>query len=436
MAGFLTKSVGVAVLLGVTGPPALAQSAPRETLVYTVKRNETLYGLTRQYLVGANALKELRAANGVRIPEQMPVGYRLSIPRHLLKFTPVTVRIQSFSGPVTATLNGQPVDVRKGAELPEGTVISTGANAFIALSGSEGSRVSLPSNSRVSLGQARRYVLLEATDIELRVDRGKAEVQAAKQAPESRFRVRTPVAVTAVRGTVFRAGYLEASGAAASETIEGEVTVGSSKAELAVPAGFGAATTASGDIAKEALLPAPALRDPAKVQTDAKVTFDFAPLPQAKGYRMQVARDAGFVDVVAEVQPDEARAEFSELRNGRFFVRAAGISGSGIQGLEDTWSFRRQRVGLAADAGQSGIPGGFRFAWQAEGEGKSLFRFQLFGAQADGLPLVDEAGLTKPEMTMTGLKPGVYRWRVSVIQTAEDGSAEVWMPMQKFTVGG
>ncbi|MFM5908182.1 MAG: FecR domain-containing protein [Novosphingobium sp.] len=436
MAEFLTKSVGLAIGMGLVLASAPALAAPSDTLVYIVKRSDTLYDLSRKHLIGANAMKELRAANAVRIPERMPVGYRLSIPRHLLKFTPVAVRVQSFSGPVSAARNGQPVVVTKGLELPEGTTITTGSNAFLALSGSEGSRVSLPSNSRVTLGQARRYTLLNATDIELNVDRGKAEVQAAKQAPDSRFRVRTPVAVTAVRGTVFRAGYLEASGTSASETIEGEVSVGSARAELTVPAGFGAATSASGEIAREALLPAPALLDPAKVQTDAAVAFDFSPLSQAKGYRMQVARDAGFIDVLAEVQPNDARAEFSELRNGRFFVRAAGISGSGILGLEETWSFRRQRVGLAADAGQSALPGGFRFTWQAEGEGKSLFRFQLFSARQDALPLVDEAGLTQAEMTMTGLKPGVYRWRVGVIQTAEDGSAEVWMPMQKFTVGG
>lgn len=414
------------------GLPLPAMAAGDDTLVYTVKPSDTLYALSREYLTSPDAWRQLQAANRVRIPQRMPVGYKLAIPRKLLKFTPVTMRIQTFSGPVTVS-GAEP---RKGLELDEGALVSTGPNGFVVISGADGSRIALPSNTRVRIGQARRYRLVQATDIEIEVERGKAEVQAAKQAPDSRFRVRTPVAVTAVRGTVFRAGYSEEAAASASETIEGEVAVASAKADLALPAGFGAAAQADGALAKEALLPAPALADPAKVQTELRASFDFTPVALARAYRVQVSRDAGFLDVISEVQAAVPRAEFEGLKNGTYFVRAAAFSAAGLQGLEEAWSFRRQRVGLAADAGQSGLPDGFRFAWTAEGEGTSLFRFQLFGAGESGLPLVDEPALTKPELTVTALRPGAYRWRVGVIQTTPDGSAEVWMPFQKLTVGG
>lgn len=414
------------------GLPLPAMAAGGDTLVYTVKPSDTLYALSREYLTSPDAWRQLQAANRVRIPQRMPVGYKLAIPRKLLKFTPVTMRIQTFSGPVTVS-GAEP---RKGMELAEGALVSTGPNGFVVISGADGSRIALPSNTRVRIGQARRYRLVQATDIEIEVERGKAEVQAAKQAPDSRFRVRTPVAVTAVRGTVFRAGYSEEAAASASETIEGEVAVASAKADLALPAGFGAAAQADGALAKEALLPAPALADPAKVQTELRASFDFTPVALARAYRVQVSRDAGFLDVISEVQAAVPRAEFEGLKNGTYFVRAAAISAAGLQGLEEAWSFRRQRVGLAADAGQSGLPDGFRFAWTAEGEGTLLFRFQLFGAGEGGLPLVDEPALTKPELTVTALRPGAYRWRVGVIQTTPDGSAEVWMPFQKLTVGG
>lgn len=425
--------MGLAALAALmAGAPLPAYAAGDDTLVYTVKRSDTLYTLSRNYLTEPQAWRQLQAVNRVRIPQRMPVGYKLAIPRRLLKFTPVTLRIQTFSGPVTVS----GTEPRKGQELAEGALVTTGANGFVVISGAEGSRVALPSNTRVRIGQARRYLLLQATDIELDVERGKAEIQAAKQAPDSRFRVRTPVAVTAVRGTVFRAGYSEEAAASASETIEGEVAVTSPKAELALPAGFGAAAGADGRLSKEALLPAPALADPAKVQTELRVSFDFTPVALARAYRVQVARDAGFLDVISQAEGAAPRAEFEGLKNGTYFVRAAAFSAAGLQGLEEAYSFRRQRVGIAADAGQSGLPNGFRFAWQAEGEGTSLFRFQLFGAGEGDLPLVDEPALTKPELTVTALRPGTYRWRVGVIQTTPDGSAEVWMPFQKLTVGG
>lgn len=421
-----------AVLLGLSAGPLHAAPGGEDTFVYTVKRFDTLYDLAQDYMTGPNAWREVQASNRVRIPKSMPVGYRLAIPRRLLKFTPIVLRVQTFSGPVAVS----GVEVRKGLELAEGSVISTGANGFVVISGADGSRIALPSNTRVRIGQARKYLLVPATDIELQVERGKAEIQAAKQAPDSRFRVRTPVAVTAVRGTVFRAGYSEEAASSASETIEGEVAVAAAKAELAVPAGFGAAAKADGGLAKETLLPAPALADPAKVQTEARVAFDFKPVDMAQAYRMQVARDAGFLDVIAELYAVQPHAEFEGMKNGIYFVRAAGFSAAGLQGLEETYSFRRQRVGLAADAGQSALPGGFRFAWQSEGEGTTLFRFQLLRAGDDGVPLVDEPALGKPEVTITGLRPGAYRWRVGVIQTTPDGSAQVWLPFQKLTVGG
>lgn len=430
--GFRRLLPAAALALCMGSAPLLAAPASDDTFVYTVKQSDTLYALSREYLIRPDAWHDLQAANRVRIPRQMPVGFQLSIPRKLLKFTPVALRVQTFSGPVSVS----GAEVRKGLELAEGSVVSTGANGFIVISGSDGSRVALPSNTRVRIGQARRYLLLQATDIELQVDRGKAEVQAAKQSPDSRFRVRTPVAVTAVRGTVFRAGYSEAAASSASETIEGEVAVAAAKTQLTLPAGFGAAASAKGDLAKEALLPAPVLANPAKVQTEALVALDFNPVETAQAYRVQIARDAGFLDVIAEVQAPQPRAAFDNIRNGTYFVRAAGFSAAGLQGLEEAYSVRRQRVGLTADAGQSGLPDGFRFAWQSEGEGTSLFRFQLFAAGDGSLPVVDEPALTRPEMTVTRLGPGAYRWRVGVIQTTPDGSAEVWLPFQKLTVGG
>ena len=79
------------------------------------------------------------------------------------------------------------------------------------------------------------------------------------------------------------------------------------------------------------------------------------------------------------------------------------------------------------------IPGAIRINWLVEGEGQSRFRFQLLGKDS-AVPLVDEAGMDKPGITLTGLKPGTYRWRVGVIQTVPEGSAEVWTPLQTFTV--
>lgn len=430
-----------AALLGHGNVSSDAFAAPKaqdDAVTYVVRKGDTLYGLTTTYLVGTSALAELQAVNRVAIPRRLPVGFRLTIPRRLLRFDPIELRLTTFSGPVSVIHAGKPQPAGKGEVLVEGDVTETGANGFALFIGSEGSRIAIPSNSKVRFERARRYRLTAASDILIEIGKGQARIEAAKQVPNGQFRVKTPVATSAVRGTVFRAGFDAAAIVSATEVLEGEVGVAAARNDVAVPAGFGAAANASGEVAKESLLPAPALLDPGKVQTEEAATFALKPVDGARGYRLQVARDAGIEDIVAEGASDAPSASFPNLRNGTFFLRASAISRSGLQGQDEIWSFRRQRVGIAADMGQAAIPGAIRINWHAEGEGAALFRFQLFGDDIgngkDALPLIDEAGLTQPGMTLTGLKRGVYRWRIGVRMTTAEGSAEAWSPLQKFTV--
>lgn len=430
----IARAFAGALLWAAGAGAAGAAPVDNDAVTYPVRKGDTLYRLALDYMSGLPAIAEVRAANGVRIPQRMPVGMRLSIPRRLLKFRPIELRLVSFSGPVTVLDSTRAVPAQKGLVLGEGGVVQTGANGFAVFAGSEGSRIALPSNSTVRFTRARHYLLLDAPEIEVAVEKGRAEVHAAKQKSDGSFRLRTPVAVSAVRGTVFRGGFDEGRKTGTTEVTEGEVAVAAAQAELSVPAGFGAAADAAGGLAKEELLPAPALIDPGKVQTEAAAGFGFKPVQGASGYRVQVARDAGFVEVVGEANTAGPAAEFTGLANGTWFVRAAALSQRGLLGLEETWSFRRQRLGIAADSGPAAIPDGFRINWNVESEGKPLFRFQLFAKDRPGLPLVDESGLTTPGITLVALAKGAYRWRVGAIEVTPEGSAEVWTPFNTFTV--
>lgn len=422
------------LLAAVAWPAAACAQSADQPVSYEVRAGDTLIALGQRYLVSNAAALEVGRVNRIRDPRRIPVGMKLAIPRRLLRFAPIELRVQSFSGPVTISGGAQALAPRPGLVLPEGTEIETGSNGFVTVSGADGSRFTLPSHSRVRILHSRRYVLGTASDIDLDVRKGRADLRAAPQKPGSEFRVRTPIAVSAVRGTVYRVGLAEDAATSFTEVVEGAVAVNTPVAAVAVEAGFGAASRTDGRIAKEALLPAPALLSPARVQTEALVSFAIKPVAGAKAYRLQLARDAGFLDVMAEKVASEPTADFADIGNGTMFVRSSAIAASGIEGLEETNSFRRQRVGLQASAGASGVPGGLRFDWLAEGEGTAVYRFQLFGSDKDAPPLIDQAGLTQPGLTLTGLRPAAYRWRVGVIMTTPEGSAEVWAPLQELKV--
>lgn len=421
-------------------PGAPAQAVPTDTafVTYAIRKGDTLMSLARAYLVAEPQWRIVMADNRIADPLRLQPGRTLRIRRALLRYRPISLRIAAASGPVTVQAPGMPaaVPLAAGAAtviLGEGARFATGANGFVTIAGTDGSRISLPSHSMVLVARARRYLINDAGDIDIEVGRGRADIRAAKQAPQGEFRLRTPVAVSAVRGTEFRVGHNDMRALSTTEVLEGRVAVASGGSATTLPPGRGlAATTQS--MVEEALLPAPALDRPGRVQTEAQLTFRISLPAGGQTARLQIARDAGFVDTVAEVEQAGGDVTLPGVANGNWFVRASARAASGIEGVAETWTFRRQRVGLTAASGPAGIPDGFRFDWQAEGEGRSVYRFQLFTEASRDGPLIDEPGLSQTGMTITHLDPGTYRWRVGVTQTDDHGTAEVWSPLEKFTV--
>ena len=373
----LALCIGSLAIAGLASGNLAAKAPPRlppgDMVSYTAKAGDTLFSLARHYLVSPAAAEVVRRLNHLSDPRRIPVGRELTIPRDLLRYTPVTLRLASFSGPVT--LGG--AAPRVGQALVEQTTITTGPGGFALITGSDGSRLALPSNSTARIGRARHYALIDANDLGLVLSAGRSEVQAAHQQPQGRFRLETPIAVSAVRGTRFRASHDATAGVSTTGVTEGLVAVNTDASAVNLPAGQGAASARDGAIRQEALLPAPTLLKPGKVQTEPALAFRIAPQPGAARTHLQLARDAGFTDLLAETETTGPTATFPSLDNGGYFVRAAALAPSGIEGQAETFSFRRQRVGLKADVGQVAIPGAIRINWLVEGEGEARFRFQL-----------------------------------------------------------
>lgn len=413
---------------------ASASAAPDGDITYTVQPADTLYGLTGEYLVNAAAMNEIRRINRVRNPRLMQIGRTLKIPRRLLKYRPVDLVLQNFSGAVRLSLRNRAISPSIGLAIREGLEIETGRNSFVSIAGTGNSRVSIPSNSRAQIVDARRYLINDQIDIQLRVLKGRGEVVAPKIDGEGRYRMGTPLSVTAVRGTDFRVAFEPDSEVSLTEVIEGDVLVAAGANELATGAGFGVASAGEmlGD--KEELLPAPELIEPGKIQTAETVAFAIEPLDGAAGYRTQIARDAGFVDVVTEIINETQEAEFPPLEDGRYFVRSRAISEVGLEGFSRVFTFRRKRVGVAAAAEPAPFDDAFKFAWRTEGDGESTHAFQLWRADKPGELLVDEVGLSNSAVLISSLNPGTYGWRVATFQIDEGDVIKVWGPVQELNI--
>lgn len=420
--------------------PAAARGAeaPEAPVRYRVKTGDTLYDLAQRYLVRPSAAGQVQRLNRIANPRSLPVGHMLSVPADLLRSEPIVARLVAYSGPVS--VRGADAGALR-LEMPvrEGFELSTGANAFLTFELPDGSRVTLPSQSRVRLARLRRILLTGGVQRDIRLDTGRASSTVTPAPnPDSRFRILTPVAVSAVRGTEFRVRHDDAADRSTVEVIEGRVgeALVAAPDETSVAAGFGASV--QGSVSPPTpLLPAPTLSSALRLQDEPQVTFALRAALGAVAYRGQIARDAGFIDLITEVESAAPLLAFDDIPNGTFFLRLTAVDGAGLEGLPATFAFERRLNTLDLDPPQT-VPGARRqylFKWRSTGDAAESFRF-ILAREADGSDaVIDTPGLTERQIVITDLPPGVYYWRVVVARREGGRLFEKWSAPQRFEIG-
>lgn len=411
---------------------ATAAPAPMDGIQYVVKPGDTLSEIADRYLVSYQSYVALQRGIKLATPEHLRPGTTILLPRTLLKSVPVDAQIAAFRGAVTVD-NATPTI---GMAVREGAEITTAGNAFVTLILSNGSKVTMPSLSSIRLSRLRKIVLDGSLDYQVELMRGRAETKATHFTdPNSRFEFRTPLATSAVRGTAFRIAYAPSGSTdSLTEVLDGAVQVASpiSSFSQIIPRQTGAGLSSTGAAHIETLLPAPLVTNADELQKDDVVHFNLTPVKGAVSYHIQIAQDAGFVDVSANTTAVEPRADFNGVPNGNLFVRATALSATGFEGLAEVSSFKRKLNSVHAIVEQGGH-GGYHFVWTGSGTGTTTYRFQL--TQAVGaLPLIDEPGMTAHDIELTKLTPGTYYWRVGAALFDGGDVSYSWTDFNKLTI--
>lgn len=428
MSGIAASLLALASALPGAPPIAPPLQAP---VRYKVKAGDTLIALAGSWFVRRNSWPVVQRLNRIADPLRIPVGTTLSIPRDLLKSEPVAARVVAFRGPVT--VGGAPAAVN--APVREGAAIATGENGSITVECADGSRFSLPSQTRVGIARLRRTLLTGDLDRVFTTLQGRGEWRVSPMpTPDSRFMVTTPVSVSAVRGTGFRSGY---DGAATVGVIEGKVAV--SDADIArttpLPMGKGVAVTTSGVGAPVDLLAAPELQRPGATQASALVRFSVAPVPGARTYVFEIGTDAALIDLVREVRGGGSTVDFDNVPDGSYFVRVNATDPNNIDGFAKTWSFERLTVNTKPP---EAVGRGTRFRWSgSEGAGAGaarMSRFTLYSDAAAMRALIDRNALQETTFTVTDLQPGTYWWRVVLTKFSGGRAIVATGDLQSFTI--
>lgn len=425
---------------GAVAPRAAATSiVAGDEFVYLTRPGDTLIGLSRRLLVQPGRWPELQRRNSIADPRRIPRGSPIRIPYEWLRLSLQTAKVVERVGKVL--VDGR--EVATGATIAAGASIETGADGSLTLEFADGSTLVLQPSSRLRLETLQRVEGAAAEESVLQLERGKVETRVQPRGAMGRFEIRTPAAVSAVRGTEFRAGFRD-DGGATTETLSGTVGVAAAGADVAVRGGFGTRAERGRPPAPPVpLLPAPALDSLPAINDVATLRWAFAAVPGAAAYRHQLARDAQFRALVGEAVTQAPEAEFAGLADGHYWLRSRAIDPASIEGLDAVREIEQRRrldapVPLDPVADARRVGAATRFEWTGA-SGASGYRFQLARdpafAELVAERRVDAGAAGKTvSATIDALAAGRYLWRVAAIDAA--GVAGHWGAPQSFVQKG
>ncbi len=332
----LATLAAFALLAGAAAPPALAEDA---LTPYEVRAGDTLYQLAQRYLESPEDWRRLARLNRVSDPRRLPVGATLLIPMDRLRGVASHATVLYLKGLVVADAPARELQV--GDELAEGTALRVHEGAFVGLGLADGSTLHLPARTELTLERLRAADGIGGPQNTLRLERGRVDSRVRPQPAGARFDVRTPLALTGVRGTQFGVALAEDGSRAFADVIAGRVAVaanGLPQSPVALEAGQGAVTASAAQAPRVLpLLPAPALGAAELRVQRLPHALALPPLPGARAYRLQVeeiAEGEAPARVLFDASAAEAPPPLGALPDGTYRLRLRAIDAEGLMGAE------------------------------------------------------------------------------------------------------
>ncbi|AMP11959.1 fecR family protein [Collimonas arenae] len=374
---------------------ALAGSASaQQGQTHVVRPGDTLWDLSRQYKHSPLHWQEIQKDNAVRTPERLKLG-------QVLLLGGAVAIVSELAGSAWIKRGNTPQrPLARGAGVQPGDVLVTEQDAFLSMTLADGSHVVMPSSSALKVlainGQLVRFELLN----------GRLESHVEKQNGKH-FEIRTKSAELGVRGTYFRVR--DEDNVVAVEVIEGKVAVGEVAADprnLLLGVARGSLLAGSDAMQSCQLLPAPERLESA---IDGDILA--APMAEASGYRLQLARDDRFLQLIHEQISSQPRFILPDtLAPGFFHLRLTALDQRKLEGLPSD-----STVYVAASASRrSGVEnlGDGRYKVRWPGRSGQKYRFELARTTEFSPLLAEDSAFYGNGVTVGPFAvPGKYYWR-------------------------
>ena len=271
------------------------------------------------------------------------------------------------------------------------------------------------------------------------LDIGKA-ISKIKQSTgkETRFEIKTPSAVAAARGTEFRTG-VDSDVTTRLEVLAGTVDVQAAKQKVAIQAGQGTVVKKDQRSAVPVkLLPPPAIVNLQPLYRAMPLDFQFENIAGASAYRVMLARDKTFKDVLKNkvITPQETLTIVG-VEDGPYFLQSRSIDDTGLEGPSLKPTEIRVRVNPLPPFIQSPSEGAdlrektVQFKWLNVAK---AVRYQLQIAEDRQFNhiVADLTDINDSSVQTENLDFKTYYFRISSI--AADGYQGIWSDILSFNI--
>lgn len=320
-----------------------------------VAEGDTMRSLAKRELGRTGFAAQLAEFNGLVESAPLIPGNIIRVPIHVPErgefaevlfvkgdvFAQRSVQIDNAGATVAASTTSQDsaaisdtasIQLRRNAEVLSGDVISTGPNGYISIEFSSGSVINLQPETEATLIRLNCLPNDDSCLIEINTKRGKvsSDIDTRDNQPVD-FRISTPYASAAVRGTVFDIDAQEES--LLVGVTEGEVDLSALQQTVGLDEGFGSVVV-EGEAPSEPieLLPAPVFkRVPARVAPGDSVTW--WPFTNAAQYGALLATDEAGTETLASFIVDTDAIGFPSIESGDYYLILRAIDDNGLQGF-------------------------------------------------------------------------------------------------------
>ncbi|MBT8433301.1 MAG: FecR domain-containing protein [Gammaproteobacteria bacterium] len=313
-------------------------AAAEEHWEYTFRPGDSLWKIAEKYTTSVNNWGELLKINSIETAEDRTIlpGTRISIPVSMLKLQPAPALVIVVSGAAyVVRADGEKAELTVGTELFSGDRVVTGEQQSLRMQFADKSVLQVLPNSEVVLDKLSQFEQTGMVDTRIRLNSGRVKTWVEKQKPDNRYEIKTPAAITAVRGTTFRLSS-DDSQVGRTEVLEGNVAVSASDAEKDIKNGFGIVAEQDKPLPEPVkLLPPPRISGNLS-QDKSKLRVSWRSLKGAEIYRYQLAIDEKFDQVAIYGSTEDSEIRLDELAPGQYFLRVSGVDQNELEGFDST----------------------------------------------------------------------------------------------------